>query len=242
MASKLIVDQNYLLLAMDRLFRQAPSLSAGYSSFFSNFHDSSEVSSKINQAIDFLKNQYSQKRLVLLLTQSSSWWVFLNLIIDIVEGYSFLQSYVANSDANNLTVLKLPKKPRTLDELHTIIYTRLALINTKNIKLYPKDHEVWVLDGLQTVDRKFKFSIPKNSWELKTFSIEMKNCIGGYVDKVLRMESIIVNVYLFNKPYINVEIKDKKINEIKQLNNKVVTQEELLLVEQIFKLAKLITD
>lgn len=133
-----------------------------------------------------------------------------------------------------LTPYVRPKRIRRLEELHTEMGAWISYAkNNPDIPLYREQDSILNVDQLGIYPLGLTISVPKKSGELLEFSKQMKNCIGGYVDKILQGWSKVLNIYLDDIPYINIEIVDRRINEIKRKFNERVSENELFYIKDL---------
>lgn len=132
------------------------------------------------------------------------------------------------------------KKDKNLIDIHTKLFNINYYINSKKEVLHLPLNKFLVVDGVESLDRKYKIIVPKSSEELYFFSFKMNNCVKGYIDLINKNKVVIYNVLYENEPYINISIVNNKIYEIKKKMNKAVSNKEFQYFTEILKLANII--
>ena len=132
-------------------------------------------------------------------------------------------------------------KTTTIDELHDkykLVYQAIT-----NAKIEQEYQEVISQLNVQEYDNgKFSITIPKSTQAIIEEGRKLRNCVGVYVDKVVRREDMI---YFLRKdkniPYVTIEVKDKKVTQIEGgLDNRYISKdsEEYKAIQEWAKLNK----
>ena len=116
-------------------------------------------------------------------------------------------------------------KTTTMEELHNkyqLVYQ--AITNTKIEQEYQE--VVSQLNVQEYDDGEFSITIPKTTQDIINEGKALHHCVGVYVDKVIRREDMI---YFLRKdrnvPYVTIEVKDKKVNQIEgDMNNRFISK------------------
>lgn len=241
--SHIFSDKNYLKQMYSHFLKKTSLADASYYSVFKNHYFNGNFDNLLYESFEFIKTQYSEKRLLNLFLKADNFFLLIDTIADIKQGYDSLLEAAKHLNLDEPeTITGLPKKIKNFEELHTWVYLKLSILENEKVSLYDSQNPIWVIDGVQTIDQNLAFVVPKDSWELKYFASFMNNCVGGYVNKIIKSESIIVTVFLNKKPYICIEIKNYKINEIKHPNNQAVSDLDLERIKYFLINSGLITN
>jgi hypothetical protein len=150
---------------------------------------------------------------------------YLNLFKEIHESLMILFNNEDKLQEIGFSLFNRKREKNILD-IHTKLYDLCYLLSFKSQKLLLPEDQYMVIDGFCSLDKKFRIEVPKSTKELYGFSVDMKNCVKGYIDSINRKKVVIYNIFYQEKPYINISIRDNKVSEIKQKFNKPVTDEE----------------
>ena len=202
-----------------------------------------KVSFQCSEAIFDILSKKELRRLILKLNSSSELESGISQLNDLESYKQLIEQYTIEYKLANTPMEPFvrPKKIKSIEELHTLMGKWVSKAKRNPfIKLYTNNKEIMRLDGIGLIHNKMIINVPKTSGELQDFSDAMSNCIGSYVNKINKGTSIVLNITREEKPYINVEIRDKKINEIKRRFNKRVDKQELDEISYLLKFFHLI--
>jgi hypothetical protein len=114
--------------------------------------------------------------------------------------------FMFNVDKFEDTIKKsFPKKPKSIIEIHDAIY--LALMNAKKTN-YLLDQDVAFLDGRLLFE--YVIEVPKDSFALISTSIELKHCVSGYDQAVIKKKCQIINLLKNKKRIFTLELVVKE--------------------------------
>lgn len=119
---------------------------------------------------------------------------------------------------------------KTLKEIHDYVSREFGKIKEPAVTFEYPDY-VQAIDGVEVDGLTIKLA--KDSHILIDWGQEMHNCIGGYKDRVVSKECILIGVYEGTKIKYNIEVgpagirqfkKDRNIEETGEIRNKIVKE------------------
>jgi len=131
--------------------------------------------------------------------------------------------------------IKLPKRPKSIEELHNylsnearkLMYEDFELPINESLKevhdwyLCPPIKKIFKKEDLDLTEKieLFRFVAPKSRFEMIDWGQKMGNCIASYAERVKRGDCIILGVYKDKDLKYNIEIRNRIINQFYAKNN-----------------------
>ena len=139
------------------------------------------------------------------------------------EAIQLLRDYYRMANAIGRNVKKYPKY---LKSMHDIL--------TSNFNAYKKEYDEILFEKLKKPELEFKdkvfcIIVPKNSKEIISEGTSLNQCVGSYVDKILREETYIFflrKTETSEESLITLELKNNKIVQAKGSYNRPLNEEE----------------
>lgn len=152
-----------------------------------------------------------------------------------------------NDYIENCKVLKYDLKnefilfPKHFKQAHDNVADLIIIKqNKKNDKLFAK-RMLLANQDYNYETKKYTIKIPETTGEIINEGQQLHHCVGTYVDRILKGESLILFIRLVEepeKPFYTMEIKQGKVTQVRGKNNNNITPEVNAFVEG-FKRKKL---
>lgn len=154
-----------------------------------------------------LSKHYNASRIVKLLWSSE--------LLHLSDTLSMMEKITKNHPSLNY----LPKKPKSIMDIHDCCVRALPKVNQDNYSLEQRD-DVLLLDNL-SVDEEHFIKVPKTHFDLVDLGESLNFCIGngGYSKKVLDKKASIVAVFDKKGPKYGVEFTRYNINQAHGFSN-----------------------
>lgn len=130
--------------------------------------------------------------------------------------------------------------PKHFKEAHDMAATNVKAKNLEKTyaaiaKLLPEMHKLYDFEGEELF-----ITAPNSGKEITYEGQAMKHCVGTYVDRVAKGETVILFIRKKaepNKPYVTMEVRNHKVIQVRAFGNGTPSNEVQELVKQ-FKMAK----
>lgn len=111
----------------------------------------------------------------------------------------------------------------------------VEFVKSNKLPLSQNIYELGQLEKLPNLKRieelgigQYKFKVISDVKELDFWGQSLKHCIKSYFNKCANGNSFLIGVYKDSFPYVNIEVKDNKVVQLRGKNNSCVEDEKLL--------------
>lgn len=225
---KIVIESTYIredLLTLIQVMSSSLSLNKDLIFGATSKFDSKGIHIDYNQIkplnIKKLLKYYPEKRVISLCFENPKEWEFLNDIRSMLIQ-------VEKSDID----CKLPKKPKSLKEIHDKLSVFCARLGIEDYSLNQRE-DILKLDN-QSIDNDMIIRVPKTHLDLVILGEKLNFCIGNgyYSRQVSEGRDSIVAIFDKNKPLYGVQFSRYAIKQAYGFGNKRIPKSILLSLQE----------
>ncbi len=183
--------------------------------------DVERITNPSSLTVDFTKKllkRYPEDRVVKLLLNDD-----LSLIAD--------TAHMINEIEDMREIDFLPKKPKTIKEIHDSLSRMMLKLNIPNYSLEQRE-DILILDD-KALNDNMVIRVPKTHYDLIDLGEDLNFCIGnGYYSKEVKEgRCSVVSIYKNNKPLYGIQFNRYAISQAYGFDNEEIPQDILLLLQ-----------